>query len=251
MFQFNGIGFLEDKEVIGAIGAVDWMKETVTIVTEEDEKVEGSLHELVLLQYIGEFGENNLFNHDVVVTTTANKQDRFEIELQQNGMIVLHQLDVNLERVKTGKEMTVEHLQTLVNFLELEDSIYVLKTKLESISTDFTVKMVRDISGEEPMYFYACNNLEEEVIDLIHLVFDTNGGFDNAKYSRITLPYQGYIETVERGILEEVTLEQLIQEGLGKVEESKNVPNDEPSEAVKDNSCECGKDKLDCDCDLW
>ncbi|UUV45895.1 hypothetical protein [Bacillus phage vB_BanS-Thrax1] len=244
MFQFNGIGFLKDKEVIGAIGAVDWMEETVTIVTEEDEKVEGSLHELVLLQYIGEFGENNLFNHDVLITTTASKQDRFEVELQENGMIVFHQLDENLERVKTGKEMTLEHLQTLSNFLELEDSIYVLKAQLESVSTDFTVKMVRDISGDEVVYFYACNNTEEEVIDLIHLVFE--GGLENAEYHRISLPYQGYIETVARGILEEVTLEQLVKEGL-----SKATVENEPSEAVKDDSCTCGKNKLDCDCDLW
>lgn len=249
MLQFEGIGFLEDKEVIGAIGAVNWMDEKVIIVTEEEKQVEGTFNELVLLQYVGEFGDNNLFNHDVLVTTAQNKDERYEIELQEDGNIVLHQLDANLERVRTGKPMDVEHLQNLKHLLALEDNLYVLKSKLELVNTDFTVKMVRDVSGEEPTYFYACNNTEEEVIDLIHLVFETSMDLNNAEYHRITLPYQGYIETVARGILEEFTLEQLIEEGMGKVavEEFENVPN----EVVEDDSCECGKDKLDCDCDLW
>lgn len=274
--QLNGFAFDTETNVLGAIASVDFLKQTVTILTDEDEQVVAKLDNVKFLEQIGYIGNNGIINHDVVTTADGTL---YEIVLQEDGQNVqLHVLGNKLERIEAGDVIAKTDLTVLEPYVTFVGNI----NELEPVAlVDFNIKVVRSqLFHEDITYFYACNNAELEEVDLIKVVFVGHQLLEETAYERFTLTHEQYVEAVEGGTITETTPQNLMNYITGLTygvssrfeteefeeeyyEDEDEVEDEEVSEdcdcidcrlAREDevDSCEdCGEDEEDCECNDW
>lgn len=282
--MFNDILiYSKEQNTVGNIVELSLLKKTYTIETEEETHITVTFDEAVPLHYLGELDETPVYNGDVFAG--KNGLD-YEIELLENGTLVFHELDKKLNRVTTGTPFYPEQLKEFEGHVDFFENIHVLKGNKPQI--DFNVRVVRQVLNGEVSYAYACNNKLEEEIDLMSVVFVGHQLLEEEDYTRVSLPYDGYLDSIERGLIKEVNPQELANyvtglmygrnpevstEGLiivGKdlkaTEDGINITVEGALPATKGNlnaddtnegqaeditQCKCGSHPADCDCDLW
>ena len=205
------IAYAHDLKVLGAVGAINYLENTITLVTKEKELHTADLDDTTILEHIGAINGKHIFNHDVLSgldTNSVNGQEvNYEIELVEGG-VQFHKLDGKLNRVKTGVVIPLERLDKLPKGLKLVGNLFELKDALPKV--DFNIKIVKDFSNGEFTYFYACNNKFEEQIDLIKVIFVGHQILEEENYARVTLSYEVYQDSVNAGTLKEVSPQELL-----------------------------------------
>lgn len=267
--QLEGFAFDKESKELGAIASVDFLEQTITIMMDEENIVVAKLANVEFLEQIGTIGEVAIVNHDVVTTTDGKL---FELELQKDGKNVqMHLLNGKLERTEKGDLIPREKLESLNSYVELVDSIYLLEPEEEE-AIDFNIRIVRKQTNGDFSYSYACNNIEEEQIDLIKVIFLGNHLLEEENYERETVSHEDYLELIEDGTLKEVSPNELMNYVTGMMYKPKSngfeVSEDEDCETCNctircededENECEdntnycaeCGEDEDNCECKGW
>lgn len=201
------MNIFDNKKVLGHIKDTDFVGEVITI---------NLATKKVLLDYCGEqrvakisdveflreaFVLNNkiIFDKDVLGDIYGKM---YMVELHENDEVTFHMLDENLETVKVGEraKMTDERINGLKDIIDLVGNIYELRAGLPK-EPRFNFAVVKDFNGKHYTYFFALNNKEEKVIDLIKV----NTLIGDEEHKRITLSYKDYTEAIECGIYKEVS----------------------------------------------
>ena len=268
--KFEGLVYDEATEVLGLLVSINHLTGKATIAVEDGEMIT-DLENLVMLEKIAEIEGEDIVNRDVLyatITTTTNEDKLWEIELLDNGNVVLHLLDEKLNRVETGVPFEASRLELLVpEILMLKGNIYELEIKEEK-TVDFNIKIVKQVTNEGIEYMYACNNKEEEEVDLIKVVFVGSNLLEEEEYKRFTVTHEEYLEYIELEILMEVTPQELQNYVTGlmygyKAEKDVNTEEkncgvncdcsvfcEEEIEEEYDETVEEEEEDYPCDCDI-
>lgn len=255
--QLNG--FVADKEngIIGAVAGVDFIKQTISILTDDEEIFVVSLGNVEFLEEIGAIGQVGVINHDVVGTADGKL---YEIVLVDKNSVQLHLLNKKLERVEAGDVIAKTDLHVLAPYVEVLGNLYELEP--ENV-VDFNIKVVRKNTEDGVVFFYACNNVEREEVDLIKVVFVGHQILKEETYQRITVSHDEYLELVENGVVIETDPSALLNyvTGLmyGKSEVAVDVEDEDfeddfedEDEDLEEEYCEeCGETVDNCDCSEW
>lgn len=279
------MNIFDNKKVLGRIKDTDFIGEVITI---------NFATKKVLLDDVGEQRIANISDveflreafvlHDTIIFDKYVLGDvngkMYMVELHENDEVTFHMLDENLETVKVGKrvKMTDDLISRLEDITDFVSNIYELRAVL-SKEPRFNVAVVKDFNGKHYTYFYALNNKEEKVIDLIKV----NTLIGDEEHKRITLSYEDYVEAIEGGIYKEVSDREfdnyltgftygqddsekmpavcgvncgcnLFCEQKNQSEQEETSKTNELNETVNpdDNKCKsCGRNVDKCYCSLW
>lgn len=198
--------YADKLKVLGALGEISFLENTVTIVDNDANLHKVGLHEAEFLEQVGELNGAVIYDGDVIQTTDPNlKEKLYELELdQEQGVVELHLLDSKFERVEN--ELT--EIVPLDLFKELQDhvglvgNIYQLLDSLPKV--DFNIKVVKETENGQTTFFYACNNKAEGEVDLIKTIFVDNYILEDREYERRTLSHEVYLDSVQSGTIKEV-----------------------------------------------
>lgn len=269
----KNIGYSQEKNILGAIVAVDLLKKTVTLMDENSDTHVVSIEDVIELEELGELEGNFIYAGDVVRVSTTGKV--YEIVTLEDGEIAMHLLDKKLERVPNGQGIGFERkqLSSFEGVIELLGNIYELKANQPKI--DFNLAVFRQVVNGETNYFYAGNNKDEEEIDLIKVIFLGHQVIEEQAYERITVSYEDFQELVADGTLKQVNPIELANYVAGlaygkkavvakaqtevadccDVDDIDEVLDDlfeEEETDMDDDICEeCGEHVEDCECELW
>ncbi len=179
--QLNEFAYDKESKVIGGVAGIDFIKQTLTILTDDDDLVVAKLSDVEILAKIGYIGEIGIINHDVLQTLDGKQ---YEIELQEDGVTLqMHLLNNKLERIEAGAFLKVSELNELKPYVELVGNIYELQFNVKTV--DFNITIVRSFLGGEYRYHYACNNKDNEEVDLIKVVFIGSQLLEEEEYKRV------------------------------------------------------------------
>ncbi|QOV08209.1 YopX-like protein [Bacillus phage Kirov] len=249
IFDKNVIGFATDKEVLGAIGNISFLDETITLVTADDELVVATIDEVIYLEAIGAFGESVIFEHDVLMASSKQLYE-ISIEDREERIFQLHLLDEKLNRTKSGETFQEDKLEALGEFLELVGNLYELKAELPEFDLDFTVRVLRETSGEKT-YYYAYNNPQKEEVDLIKVI-NVGSHILEGEYLRVTIPHAEYIEYLESELFVEVDPKEVEKLAMQPLVATGQVVLKDLEEEDDDGFCkDCGNNFDYCECDPW
>ncbi|UUV46150.1 hypothetical protein [Bacillus phage vB_BanS-Thrax2] len=269
---FEYLVYDKESNKLGAVVEVSLLKKTYTVQVDEDEFVTVDIDNAVELEELGYLGGDVIFEGDVLKTKAG---DLYEIEKLKTGDLVFHALNNRLERQQQGDSFEPDSLSEFTPHLELYGNIHLLKAQIPQVK--FNVQVIRRVVNGEVEYAYACNNKLEEAVDIFPVVFVGHQLLEEEEYTRITLPYDGYLDSVERGLIKEVKPQELQNyvtglvygrkqevstEGLdlsGKVsfsevkigKDSVELKVTEETKAENIENCKCGSHPSDCDCNLW
>ena len=266
--QLNGFVFDSESGVIGAVAGVDFIKQTITILTDDDTTVVAKLANAEFLETLGAIGGVGVINHDVVETTSGQL---YELEAVGTDEVQLHLLGKKLERVETGDVIKRTDLHVLAPYVTVLGSIFQLEP---APAVEFNVIVVRKQTDDGIVFFYACNNVEREEVDLIKVVFVGHHLLKEETYQRITVSHEEYLELIESGKVVETSPQALQnyvtglmygqkEEAVAKCCDIEDIGDfeDEDCECYEadveeedfdeeNETCEeCGEDLEDCDCE--
>jgi hypothetical protein len=209
--KIKGIGYSEKLNVLGNIGEISYLKNSVVLVDENGDLHEANLDEITFLEEIGELGEDVIYDHDVLENSWGKK---WEVELQEDKQkVTFYLLDNKLNRVEKGKAIELEEFSSLSELVSLVGNLYELKSDIPVV--DFNINIVKDFNGDYYTYFYACNNKEKNQIDLIKVVFVGTYLLEEEDYSRRTLSHDVYLDSIDAGTLKEVSPQELQNYAMG------------------------------------
>lgn len=264
--QVQGVVYDKKTNNFGQVVDFDIINSEVTIKDVEDNISTLSLKDAKFLELIGVIGENVIIDGDVLVDANNTL---YEIELQKDNTVLFHLLGENQERIGSGKPLDKNGLEVFAGILlpigNINDAF--LFEDEDDALLDFNVKIMKDT--EDNTYFYACYNEEEEVIDLIKVVF-IGANLLEEGYTRTTLEFDEYLDIVKEGLLVESSPSELQNYAyqLSRNTKSTNqVENKQESELCFescDKNCKaCLEEQVDeedscvvcedtnCDCKKW
>jgi hypothetical protein len=242
--MFNSEDFIvyaKEAQLIGELGAIDFAKQNVTVIVQDEngkyeEVVE--LADATFLQKVGVLRGVNIFDRDVVGSVDGKK---WEVVLQENKETVqLHLLDEKLNRVEAGDVFGKEELKELDPYVELVDSIFVLKDELEEVDlTGFKIMVVREVVDGDTTYFYAMNKKDTEEVDLIKATIFEDTDED---YTRITLSYNVFVDSLNAKTLVEVEHQEFLNYliGLKSFEEDEKAEVEQKEADIADIQASLG-----------
>jgi len=271
--ELQGVTYHEATNAFGQVVDVDLLNGVVTVKDFEGEVSTLSITDVKFLRIIGKFGEDIVLDGDLFRSlNTTDKLELYQIELSEDGQLVrFSYLDEDLEKEETGDFFDKAILENVATGkLELIGNINdkdLFEEEDDSI-LDFNIKIVKDTN--DGTYYYACVNAEENVIDLIKVVF-IGANLLEEQYSRNTIDNEEYVEYVKEGLLVEVTPSELQSYAyqLSRKQVITSVPSDILKEDdnglcydtceedctdcldVDDEDGECVMCNRDCDCKTW
>jgi len=267
MFKEDSIAYSEDAKVLGGIGIVNYLDNTVTLIDDEKRLHVFNIEDVKELEKIGQLGEFTVFQGDVLQMTTGNNQ-KFEIDVLESGLVRFYKLNPKLERLDDElKSFNREAISTYDGTLELLGSVYELRDELPTVS--FNLRIVRMNRDGNFLYFYAGNDKTKETVDLIKVIFQGHHIIEEEEYERQTLTYDEYLKLIADGKIKEVNANELAnyvtgllygqvklnEEGLKvKLKTSIEIESVEetPVSAPEEELCNiCNENDNDCDCGLW
>jgi len=214
--MLNSVGYAESIDVLGSIVEVSLIKGTYTLMDASGETHTLDIdlvEELKYLGDLGDFGGSAVYERDIF--GDKNTGDLYELFFNEDGLIKMQSLEVvdgALERV--GASSLNIKLSDLSSDLMLLGSIYELEVD-EDKSPQFNIQIVRHFLDGETTYFYACNDKENEKIDMIKVIFVGSHLLEEENYARVTMDYDEYANFVEKGIYKEVSPQELQNYVLG------------------------------------
>lgn len=270
------LGHIKDTDFIGEVIVINLVGEKVLL----DDNGEQRFADISNVEFLREA----FILHDKIIFDKDVLRDKYEnmymVKLHDNDEVTFYMLDKNLKPMTFGErtKITDDLINELEDVVDFVDNIYKLRAGLPK-EPRFNFAAVKDFNGKHYTYFFALNNKEEKVIDLIKV----NTLIGNEEHKRITLSYEDYAKAIEDGVYREVSdrefdnylagftygqddLEetsvvcgvncgcdlfceqknQYKQEETGKANELNETVN---SDDNKCKSCGCNLDK--CYCSLW
>lgn len=228
------IAYAKDAEVLGEVVGIDFANETVTVDTDvKSHTFRASEVEFLKEAFI--LHDLIIFDKDVLGDVHGNM---YLVELHKDGDVTLHHLTEDFEIKQSGTKMTIEGtiLKDFEEVFDLEGNFYELKNALPK-KPEFNVQIVKDFNGKYYTYFYACNNKQDEEIDLIKVLFLGSTLLEEEEHERRTLSYEDYRDSIESGIYTEVSPQELQSYVTGLMYGKKQeVKKEEPVCGV---TCDC------------
>lgn len=263
--QLQGIAYHSETNTFGRITDVDILNRKLTIQDVDGDELTVLLSEVKFLELIGLIGEEVVINGDVLAQ--LNEDDEivtlYEVELQDDGLVLFHLLDENQERVLSGKPLEKESLNLFKDILvpvgNIND-IYLFEDDIDEdeLILNFNINIVKDT--KDNTYYYACNNKEEDKIDLIKVVF-IGANLLEEEYARITIDKEEYVEYIKSETLVNASSSEL-QSYAYQMSRPKSPVAELPNSNLCYPSCEedCQECDLEdecevchenCDCKSW
>lgn len=247
MLDKRYIGFIAEENVIADVVGVNFRDGVIVLQSADNEVYVVSQDAVELLKEAFVLHDKVVFDKDVLGSIEGKL---YQVELFADGEVRLHTLNERLESASVGHKFnpSKEVCEQLEKVLDIAGSIYELQEQVDE-RLDFNIAIVKDFDGEHYTYFYACNNLETNEIDLIKVVFVGHKLLKEESYERRTLSHEVYLDSLDAGTLKEVSPQELMsfatgtlynnQEEEGLYDDREDVYEDEEEEF------ECG---VDCGC---
>lgn len=208
----DAMAFSVSLNMIGLISEVNFKKSTITLEVESGECLEVEMEDVKILDVIGVLGGECAYNHDVLMSADGKL---YEIELQEdNKNVKLHLLNEGLQRIKAGVVFLAKDIHLFSKELEVVGNIHELmkdvleaervEMEMDEENKSFNIKTVRELKDGNTTYYYACNNLENEEIDLIKVIYVGHYLLEEEKYVRNTVSHDEFEALLENGKLKEV-----------------------------------------------
>lgn len=218
-----------------------------------------------------ELNGTTVYDKDVLGALNGKK---YLVEVHNEKVCQLHMLDDELKTVKSGERFITddENMEQLEKIMSLVGNYYELVAELPK-NPDFNIEVVRSYDEKHVTFWYACNDKEQERIDLIKVVFVGHHILEEEDYMRDTYSYEDYQELLETGQLEKTSPSALLNFVTGakynhKEETSVDSPavqNTQDVNVCEDCDCngvcnkveeedvckDCNQDLTECDCHLW
>jgi len=270
------LGRIKDTYFIGEVITINLVTKKVMLDNDGEQRIE-KISDVEFLREAFVLHDTIIFDKDVLGDVHGNM---YMVELHENDEVTFHMLNENLETVKVGEriKITDDRISELENIVDLVGNIYELRAGLPK-EPRFNFAVVKDFNGKHYTYFFALNNKEEKVIDLIKV----NTLIGDEEHKRITLSYEDYTEAIECGIYKEVSDQEfdnyltgftysqgdseevsvacgvncgcnLFCEQKTKSEQEETDKTNKSNETVNpdDNKCKlCGRNLDKCYCSLW
>jgi len=200
MFK-KSIGYVAEINLLGEVAGVDFRNGLYVLVDDNGEEHAVKIEDVEILEEAFVLHGLSIFNKDVLGSIEGKL---YQVELHGED-VQLHLLDDNLEVVASGEVFTPTEdvVKGFEQIFDLQGNIYELIPELPQ-KPDFNIKIVKDFDGKHFTYFYACNNKETEEVDLIKVVFIGHQLLEE-EYTRITLSYDVFQDSIEAGTLKEVS----------------------------------------------
>lgn len=192
------LGHIKDTDFIGKVIVINLVGETVLLDDDGEQRIE-DISNVEFLREAFILHDKIIFDKDVLRDKYGNM---YMVELHDNDEVTFHMLDKNLKPMKFEKrsKITDDRINELEDTVDFVDNIYKLRARLPK-EPRFNFAVVKDFNGKHYTYFFALNNKEEKVIDLIKV----NTLIGDEEHKRITLSYEGYAKAIEDGIYKKVS----------------------------------------------
>ncbi|MGV4321292.1 hypothetical protein [Bacillus mojavensis] len=209
---YNGLLFIKEEGILGSFAGIDLTTGTVKVYC-DDNVYEADIEAVEKLDHVIKL-HDGLEGLDVFVGDVFTGADKKYIVKVENGYRVIRYLDDNLNEIPmSGLEfgLTIDTLEKDFK----EGKVQLLGNIVELKQTpDFNVKIARKFKDGDTTYYYICNNKEENMIDLIKVVF-VGSDILEEEYTRKTMTYMEYLDLIESGELKEVDPMELANYALG------------------------------------
>jgi hypothetical protein len=269
MFNKIFLAYVPKEDVIAGVVSVNLLEQTVELKTDEENLGNFPIKEVVLLQEVAVINEvERVFDHDVLSTGSG---ELLLVDLQDNGKVVIHKLNDNLEVIQSSSELDIqEKLDELEDGVGVEIVASFFDLEVEDDSFDFNVKIVKDYNGEYFTYFYALNNKATKEIDLIAVSFVGDVEVEGQEHERRTISYEVFTDSLEARTLVEVSNQEFANFIVGvfgdaelpTLRELDEMDTSEPREEqvevevedteVGEPTCKfCQNSETACDCEPW
>lgn len=211
MFK-EALGYVEKTGLLGEIVGADFRNKQYRIEDENGVTTNESIEDVEVLDKVLEANGIPLYDKDVLSDVDNNL---FLLENHGDKGIQFHKLNDRLEIEVSGMVLTISKdvIDQIENNLVIEANYYEL-VKMLPQAPDFNIKFVKEFDGTHFTYFYACNNKENQEIDLIKVVFIGHQALEE-DYERVTISYDDFAEFIETGRLETVSPQELQNYALG------------------------------------
>jgi len=248
------LGRIKDTDFVGKVIIINLETNEVTLDDVGKKRV-AKISDVEFLREAFVLHDITIFDKDVLGDING---EMYMVELHDNDEVSFHVLDENFETVKVGERIKITDnlISELEGIADFVGNIYELRAELPK-EPRFNVTVVKDFNSKHYTYYYALNNKEEKVIDLIKV----NTLIGDEEHKRITLSYEDYAKAIKYGVYKEVSDQEFDnyltgftygQDDKNQSEQEKQDETNKPNETTNsdDNKCEsCGID-LDY-CNLW
>ncbi|QPK89751.1 hypothetical protein IEN91_04740 [Bacillus velezensis] len=209
---YNGLLYIKEEGILGSFAGIDLTTGTVKIYV-DDNIYEADIEAVEKLDHVMKLhdgdGELDVYVGDVFVGA-----DKKYIVKLVDGYRFIKYLDDNLNEIPiigVGIGLPINELEEDFK----EGKVQLLGNIVELKRTpDFNVKIARKFKDGDTTYYYVCNNKEENLIDLIKVVF-VGADILDGDYTRKTITYFEYLDLIESGELKEVDPMELANYALG------------------------------------
>lgn len=212
--------YSHEFNVIGEIISENFLDGTVVLRDGERILNDTNRRNIVELKELGMLRDALILNHDVL--ENVDNGEMHEVELDENGKLRIYKLNSKYERLASDVKGYIPNLNKLSIRISLLDNVFKLRASVEKFN--FNIKLVK----LKNTYFYACNDVERENIDLIKVVFVGQHLLKEEEYKRTTVSYQGYLKLVESGNLVDANPNELLDLLRGGSKPSDLKVNTEP-----------------------
>lgn len=223
-------GYSDKDNIFGKVTVIDYASNTVGIVTEHGTRFTLKHDEVKFLHRIS---DTDVFDADVIM----KDGEKFLVEKSGDYVKIfsvddgLHVIDLH-EQLHVGTFAFVYAKATVFgNYYKLTSLGVLSDDEEKEVDTSFNIKVVKDQDGS---YYYACNFVHEEKIDLIAVVFVGTEILEDV-YSRETLSYEEYKELILDESIVEVALGEFKDFAMAKMRSAQEAPYDES----EDEDCDC------------
>lgn len=229
------LAYIKESNEIGEVANINLITKSISVKS-NDIMNRYDFDDVIILERAFVLKDEDIFDRDVLGDAYGNT---YLVELHDDGHVQLHLLDKDMEISESGAkgDMTDEDLEFFETKLVLVGNYYEMKKTLENNkSKEFNVEIVKYTDDEDNVsYFYACNNKDEELVDLIKVVFLGHELLEE-DYERITITYDEYSEYD----LEKVSASELQRYAMSKMS---GVYHSEQSESNCDEDECCNEDE--------
>lgn len=203
---YNGLLYIKEEGILGSFAGIDLTTGTVKVYCDDD-VYEADIESVEKLDHVTKLHDGL----DVFVGDVFAGVDRKYIVKIEDDYRIIRYLDDNLNELPLGVGLGIDKLES--EYKEGKIRLFGNIVQLKQ-TPDFNVKIARKFKDGETTYYYICNNKEENMIDLIKVVF-VGSDILEEEYTRKTLTYTEYLELIESGELKEVEPMELANYALG------------------------------------
>lgn len=250
MYNQDSVYYADKIDVLGTIGKLDFLEDTMTLVDEDSNLHEVDMKDVIELRAIGQLKDGtHIYEHDVLYSEERNMY--CEIELVDDDKAVLVKL--NDSYVPTGHKglpFEKENIASIGGVLI--GNVFQLRKELPKVN--FNIAIYRKNLNGETTYYYVGNNKEEETVDLIKVIYIGSTLLEEESYKRVTLTYKQFSDMVLKGHLKKVDPQELSNYVAGKTygesyAKPKHATTATESASYGYGKCDCYLDNVNCNGD--